>query len=84
MLTEACFCSYRNNLARRTYFIHRSIQLQLLMCTIYYHSSFTSFLAHLAKGQVSFCHHLASVVCRILFQKSFPLKLLDQLKPNLV
>jgi hypothetical protein len=23
-----------------------------------------SFLAHLAKGNVSFCHHLASVVCR--------------------
>jgi uncharacterized membrane protein len=22
------------------------------------------FLAHLAKGKVSFCHHLASVVCR--------------------
>jgi hypothetical protein len=25
-----------------------------------------SFLAHLAKGNVSFCHHLASVVCRPL------------------
>jgi hypothetical protein len=24
---------------------------------------FTTFLAHLAKGNVSFCHHLASVVC---------------------
>jgi hypothetical protein len=24
------------------------------------------FLAHLAKGKVSFCHHLASVVCRPL------------------
>jgi hypothetical protein len=23
------------------------------------------FLAHLAKGKVSFCHHLASVVCRL-------------------
>jgi hypothetical protein len=23
----------------------------------------SSFLAHLAKGNVSFCHHLASVVC---------------------
>jgi hypothetical protein len=43
-----------------------------------------TFLAHLAKGQVSFCHHLASVVRRKLFQKSSPLKLLDQLKPNLV
>ena len=27
---------------------------------------FVSFLAHLAKGKVSFCHHLASVVCRPL------------------
>jgi hypothetical protein len=27
---------------------------------------FTTFLAHLAKGNVSFCHHLASVVCRPL------------------
>jgi hypothetical protein len=25
-----------------------------------------SFLAHLAKGNVSFCHHLASVICRPL------------------
>jgi hypothetical protein len=25
-----------------------------------------TFLAHLAKGNVSFCHHLASVVCRPL------------------
>jgi hypothetical protein len=25
-----------------------------------------SFLAHLAKGNVSFCHHLASVVCHPL------------------
>ena len=24
------------------------------------------FLAHLAKGSVSFCHHLASVICRPL------------------
>jgi hypothetical protein len=28
--------------------------------------SFSSFLAHLAKGNVSFCHHLASVVRRPL------------------
>ena len=27
------------------------------------------FLAHLAKGNVSFCHHLASVVCRMLSVK---------------
>ena len=31
----------------------------------------TDLLAHLAKGNVSFCHHLASVVCRPL---TFPLK----------
>jgi hypothetical protein len=36
------------------------------------------------KGQVSYCHHLASVVCRKHFQKFSPLKLLDQWKPNLV
>ena len=38
------------------------------------------------KGYVSYCHHLASVVVvrRKLFQKSSPLKLLVQLKPNLV
>ena len=29
-------------------------------------SSLMAFLAHLAKGKVSFCHHLASVVCRPL------------------
>ena len=28
--------------------------------------NFTYLLAHLAKGNVSFCHHLASVVCRPL------------------
>ena len=41
------------------------------------------------KGHVSYCHHLASVVVRRklfqnLFQKSSPLKVLDQWKPNLV
>ena len=44
------------------------------------------------KGQVSYCHHLASVVVvcpssvvrRKLFQKSSPLKVLDLWKPNLV
>ena len=51
------------------------------------------------KGQVSYCYHLASVVVvrrlssvvhpssvvrRKLFQKSSPLKVLDQWKPNLV
>jgi hypothetical protein len=35
--------------------------------------------------RVSYCHHLASVVLRRkLFQKSSPLKVLDQWKPNLV
>ena len=38
------------------------------------------------KGHVSYCHHLASVVVvrRKPFQKSSPLKVLDQWKPNLV
>jgi hypothetical protein len=37
------------------------------------------------KCHVSYCHHLASVVVRCkLFQKSSPLKVLDQWKPNLV
>ena len=44
------------------------------------------------KGQVSYCHHLASVIVvrrpsvvrRKLFQKSSPLKVQDQRKPNLV
>ena len=36
------------------------------------------------KGHVSYCHHLASVVRRKLFQKSSPLKVLKQWKPNLV
>ena len=38
------------------------------------------------KGHVSYCHHLASVVVvrRKLFQKSSPLIVLDQWKPNLV
>jgi hypothetical protein len=35
-----------------------------------YVTSITSFLAHLAKGNVSFCHHLASVVCHILILSS--------------
>jgi hypothetical protein len=37
------------------------------------------------KGHVSYSHHLASVVVRRkLFQKSSPLKVLDQWKPKLV
>jgi hypothetical protein len=44
---------------------------------------FITFLAHLTQN---YCHHLASVVVvrRKLFQKSSPLKVLDQWKPNLV
>ena len=36
------------------------------------------------KGQVSYCHYLASVIVarRKLFQKCSPLKVLDQWKPN--
>ena len=49
-----------------------------------WHSKMFMFLAHLPKGQVSFCHHLASVVHRKLFQKSSPVKVLDQWKPSLV
>ena len=48
---------------------------------------FKILLAHLAqRGHVSYYHHLASVavVRRKLFQRSSPLKLLDQLEPNLV
>jgi hypothetical protein len=36
------------------------------------------------KGHVSYCQHLASVVRRKRFQKSSPLKVLDQWKPHLV
>ena len=52
------------------------------------------FLAHLAVSRMSFCHHFASVVRpsvrpssvrrKLFIQRSSPLKLLDQLKPNLV
>ena len=44
------------------------------------------FSSHDPKGHVSYSHHLASVVVvrRKLFQKSSPLKVLDQWKPNLV
>ena len=53
------------------------------ICLIYY------LLAHLAKDNVSFCHHLASVVrCLVsdwsISKKSFPLKPLSQLNRNLV
>ena len=48
---------------------------------------YTFFSSPDPKGHVSYCHHLASVVSvvrRKLFQKSSPLKVLDQWKPNLV
>ena len=42
-----------------------------------------TFLAHLPKDHVRFCHCLASVVFHKLFIiKSFPLKPLNQIKPN--
>jgi hypothetical protein len=52
----------------------------------FYPNPFTKYLVSSPdpKGQVSYCHHLASVVRRKLFQKSSPLKVLDQWKPNLV
>jgi hypothetical protein len=48
--------------------------------------SLTLFLAHLAVAKVIFCHRFASVVVRrkIFIQISSHLKLLGQLKPNLV
>ena len=46
---------------------------------------YTIFSSPDPKGQVSYSHHLASVVVRRkLFQKSSPLKVLDQWKPSLV
>jgi hypothetical protein len=60
----------------------KCIPLELILAYTYSHTPL--FLAHLAKGHVSFCHHLASVVRRKLFQKSSALKLLDQLKSNLL
>ena len=46
--------------------------------------SFIFFSSPDPKGHVSYCHHLAVVVRRKLFQKSSPLKVLDQWKPSLV
>jgi hypothetical protein len=45
--------------------------------------SFIFFSSPDPKGHVSYCHHLAVVVRRKLFQKSSPLKVLDQWKPSL-
>ena len=51
-----------------------------------HNKSFNIFSSPDPKGHVSYCYHLASVVVvrRKLFQKSSPLKVLDQWKPNLV
>ena len=53
--------------------------LNIYICTVIY-----IFSSPDPKGHVSYSHHLASVVRRKLFQKSSPLKVLDQWKPNLV
>jgi hypothetical protein len=63
------------------------MQKWLLIYIIYDHIYFHyCFLAHQAKGHVSFCHHLASVVVRPSYTFTFessPLKPLNQIKPNL-
>jgi hypothetical protein len=56
----------------------------LCVCFVDLCVSFCTFSSSDPKGHVSYCHHLASVVRRKLFQKSSPLKVLDQWKPNLV
>jgi hypothetical protein len=48
--------------------------LNIYICTVIY-----IFSSPDPKGHVSYSHHLASVVRRKLFQKSSPLKVLDQL-----
>ena len=51
---------------------YRKLQImKFFLCCIFYSTKYISktcisFLAHLAKGYVSFCHNLASVVCRPL------------------
>ena len=51
---------------------YRKLQImKCFLCSIFYSTKYISktciaFLAHLAKGYMSFCHHLASVVCRPL------------------
>ena len=41
-------------------------------------------LAHPAKGHLSFCYHLVSVICQLLTFESSPLKPLGQMNQNLV
>jgi hypothetical protein len=68
------------------------IVIQLLNMTINANENDPLFSSPDPKGHVSYCHHLVSVVVvrrpsvvrRKLFQKSSPLKVLDQWKPNLV
>lgn len=73
-------------------FSQHSHKMDLLTCLLYWRIiSFINmfFLIHLAKGHVSFGHHLASVICHTsinhlkLVQKSSPLKSLDQFKLKL-
>ena len=51
---------------------YRKLQImKFFLCCIFYSTKYISktciaFLAHLANGYVSFCHNLASVVCRPL------------------
>ena len=47
------------------YFISQVIWMnEVICCRMLF--LLLSFLAHLAKGNANFCHHLASVVCRLL------------------
>ena len=64
----------KNCLPCRSIQVHQQFLLLVSCCSIFsflcifffvYHC--LPFLAHLAKGNVSFCHHLASVVCRLNF-----------------
>ena len=57
-----CLCGFFFSITR-----HNNNENYHAICglTVLYFS-FLPFLAHLANGNVSFCHHLASVVCRPL------------------
>jgi uncharacterized membrane protein YbjE (DUF340 family) len=61
-----------------TYFPYKYTNILFLM--------YSTVLIFVFDDQVSYCHHLVSVVIvrHKLFQKSSPLKVLDQWKPNLV
>ena len=49
------FITYGTSMAMFAYFVVTRRVILILICQ--------SLLTHLAKGNVSFCHHLASVVC---------------------